>query len=356
MRPFIYESVTTLAAAVKAFPVQNGPLVQGRLPVEYLAGGTTLLDLMKLDVMRPARVVDMTGVVDRTGVIDSTGVADMAGGATLGTVEVSDAGLRLGALVKMSTAAAHPDIVKTYPVIAQSLQLAASAQLRNMATLGGNVLQRTRCTYFRDTAWTACNKRVPGSGCAAMDGMNRQHAVLGGSSDCIATYPGDFAQALLALDAEVTIVGPSGARTIPFARLHRPPGATPHVETVLTPGELITGFSVPSGAWTRRSLYLKIRDRQSYEFALASAAVALHMEGNDVRQARIALGGVATVPWRAAEAEAALAGRPLDEASAANAARIAFAAATPHAHNAFKVALGQSTLVRALLQAATLEG
>jgi xanthine dehydrogenase YagS FAD-binding subunit len=217
-------------------------------------------------------------------------------------------------------------------------------------------LQRTRCPYFRDIAWTACNKRVPGSGCAALDGLNRQHAILGGSSECIATYPGDFAQSLIALDATVNVAGLAGVRTIPFADLHRAPGATPNVETVLAPGDVITGFNVPAGAWTRRSLYLKIRDRQSYEFALASAAVAIDMDGSRVREARIALGGVATVPWRAREAEAVLAGKTLTEPVAEAAARAAFAEARPRVHNAFKVALGQSTLVRALLQAAELEG
>ena len=225
-----------------------------------------------------------------------------------------------------------------------------------MPTLGGNVLQRTRCNYFRDTSWSACNKRNPGSGCAALDGVNRQHAVLGASEACIASYPGDFAQGLMALDAEVDIAGAAGPRTVPFAELHRPPGSTPHVETTLQPGDLITGLSVPAGPWTRRSLYLKVRDRQSYAFALASAAVALDLDGGVVRQARIALGGVAATPWRAREAEAALLGKPVTEATAAEAARIAFAGAKPREHNAYKVALGQETVVRALLQAATLEG
>ena len=225
-----------------------------------------------------------------------------------------------------------------------------------MASLGGNILQRTRCNYFRDTAWAACNKRNPGSGCAALDGINRQHAVLGASANCIALYPGDFAQALIALDATLSVTGSSGTRSIPFATLHRQPGDTPHIETTLAPGDLITDITVPAGPWTRRSLYMKIRDRQSYEFALASAAVALHLDGGIVRQARIALGGVATVPWRAKEAEAALVGKAIDEQSATKAAAIAFAGAKPREHNAYKVALGKQTIVRALLQAATLEG
>ncbi len=341
MRPFLYDRATSsdLAARTVQAAVTNAPLVQGRAPAEYIAGGTTLLDLMKLDAMQPARVIDLSPLTKGNGAI-----------------RVSDQGLKLGALVKMSAAADHPDIIKSYPVLAQSLTLAASAQLRNMASLGGNVLQRTRCNYFRDTSWSACNKRNPGSGCAALDGVNRQHAIVGVSPDCIATYPGDFAQALMALDATVDIVGAAGSRTIEFTSLHKLPGSTPHVETSLASGDLITGFTVPAGPWTRRSLYLKIRDRQSYEFALASAAIALDLDQGTVRQARIALGGVATVPWRAREAEAALAGKPLDEAAATNAARIAFAGAEPREHNAYKVALGQRTVVRALLQAAALEG
>jgi xanthine dehydrogenase YagS FAD-binding subunit len=340
MRAFVYDrassDVTAIRAALAFAPL---PSVQGRAPVEYLAGGTTLIDLMKLDVVRPAKVVDLGALA---GAHDA--------------ISVSTDGVRLGAMVKMAAAADHPEIVRNYPVVAQSLQLAASAQLRNMATLGGNVLQRTRCAYFRDTAWTACNKRDPGSGCAAIDGVNRQHAILGGGPDCIATYPGDFAQSLIALDATVNIVGSSGARTMPFSDLHRLPAATPNVETVLAPGDLITGFNVPAGPWTRRSLYLKVRDRQSYEFALASAAVAIEMDGSKVREARIALGGVATVPWRSREAEDVLAGKTLTEDTAQAAARAAFANARPRGHNAFKVALGQSTLVRALLQVAGMEG
>jgi xanthine dehydrogenase YagS FAD-binding subunit len=340
MRAFAYERPSSEIAAVRAASAfAQHPPAKGRAPVEYLAGGTTLVDLMKLEVMRPAKVVDLGAIA---GAYDA--------------ISVSSDGLRLGAMVKMSAAAEHPEILKNYPVIAQSLQQAASGQLRNMATLGGNVLQRSRCSYFRDTAWAACNKRDPGSGCAAMDGLNRQHAILGDSSDCIATYPGDFAQSLIVLDATVNVAGPSGERTIPFASLHRLPGETPNVETVLAQGDLITAFQIPAGPWTRRSLYLKIRDRQSYEFALASAAVAIDMDGSKVREARIALGGVATVPWRSREAETALTGKTLTEAVAEDAARAAFANARPRVHNAFKVALGQSTLVRALLQTAELEG
>ncbi|MBV8775696.1 MAG: FAD binding domain-containing protein, partial [Alphaproteobacteria bacterium] len=226
--------------------------------------------------------------------------------------------------------------------------------LRNMATLGGNVLQRTRCPYFRDQKYSACNKRDPGSGCAALEGVNRKHAVLGVSGSCIATYPGDFAQALVALDALVEIVGPDGGRVMPFEALHREPGETPHIETNLAPGEIIVGFVLPAAAWTRRSVYLKIRDRQSYEFALASAAVALDMADDVVNAARIGLGGVATRPWRAREAEAVLSGGKIDRAVAQRAAEAAFAVARTSGDNQYKRELGKRTLVRALLQAAEL--
>ena len=252
----------------------------------------------------------------------------------------------------MAEAAEHPAVRRNYPVIAQALDLAASPQLRNMATLGGNVLQRTRCTYFRDISWDRCNKRAPGSGCAALDGVNRKHAVLGTSNQCIAAYPGDFAQALAALDAVAEIVGPAGKRVVEVAALHRDPGDTPHIETNLLPGEIIIGFLVPAAAWTRRSLFLKIRDRQSYEFALASAAVALDMIGGAVNAAHIALGGVATRPWRAREAEVVINGNKLDEALARRAADAAFVHAVTHGANQYKVELGKRTLVRALLQAA----
>jgi xanthine dehydrogenase YagS FAD-binding subunit len=255
----------------------------------------------------------------------------------------------------MSEAARHPVLLRDYPVIAQSLSLAASAQLRNMASLGGNVLQRTRCSYFRDSSWSACNKRHPGSGCAAMQGVNRKHAVLGTSANCIATYAGDFGQALIALDAAVELAGAGGARRIAFADLHVAPGDNPAVETTLKPGELITAFTIPPTPFARRSLYLKIRDRQSYEFALASAAVALDLEDGMVREARIALGGVATKPWRSRAAEAALKDKTLDETSARAAAEAGFADAVSHGGNDYKLELGRRTLVRALLETAKLE-
>ncbi len=343
MEPFTYERAASPERATTSLRSGlgndgSGRTAQGRVPAEFLAGGTTLIDLMKLDVMRPHHVVDIN---------------DMR--QTHAAIEVRPEGLKLGGLATMAQTADHPEVIRDYPVISQSLALAASAQLRNMATLGGNVLQRTRCNYFRDVSWEACNKRNPGSGCAALDGVNRLHAVLGASDACIATYPGDFAQALMALDATVALSGPNGARTIAFADLHRPPGETPNIETNLNPGEVITGFAVPAGPWTRRSLYLKIRDRQSYEFALASAAVALDVADGVVRVAKIALGGVATVPWRASESEAMLAGKAMDEQAARAAARAAFAQAKAREHNAYKIALGEETLVRALMQAAAME-
>jgi xanthine dehydrogenase YagS FAD-binding subunit len=336
MRPFTYMRVeeATKAAATVGADRMPPPMAT----TQFMAGGTTILDLMKLDVMHPATVLDINGLERQYG-----------------RIELGARGLHLGALVRMGQAAENPAILRDYPVIAQSLRLAASQQIRNMASLGGNVLQRTRCNYFRDTSYKACNKRDPGSGCAAIEGVNRKHAVLGVSDQCIAYYPGDFAQALTALGATVEIVNGNGTRRIPFDELHRLPGDTPNVETVLAAGDLITGFLVPAGPWTRRSLYLKIRDRESYEFALASAAVALDLRQGVVREARIALGGVATKPWRAHEAEALLKGKGLDEAAAKAAAEAAFASAKTHGDNDYKPELGRRTLVRALLQVAALE-
>lgn len=330
MRPFLYAHAADRAQALR--------LAAASANTHFLAGGTTLVDLMKLDVMRPATVVDINALARDHGEI----VAERDG-------------LRLGALARMSDVAEHPVVRRDYPAIAQSLDLAASPQIRNMASLGGNVLQRTRCPYFRDTHWHACNKRAPGSGCAAMDGVNRKLGVLGVSDHCIANYPGDFATVLAALGAAVDLEAAAGRRVIAFEDLHRLPGDTPQVETTLKPGELITGFSIPAGAWTRRSLYLKIRDRQSYEFALASAAVALDLDSGMVRAARIGLGGVAAKPWRSHEAEAALQGRRLDKAAAGAAADAAFAGAVTHGRNAFRVELGKRTLARALLETAAMD-
>jgi xanthine dehydrogenase YagS FAD-binding subunit len=338
MQPFLYARAENAKDAIQAHRAESeskaAPSVLARS--QYLAGGTTLIDLMRLNVMRPRMVTDING-------LEST---------PSGRIEFGSKGLWLGALVRMSQAADHAQVQKSYPVIAQSLQLAASPQIRNMASLGGNVLQRTRCTYFRDVSYNACNKRSPGSGCAAIEGFNRPHAVLGTSDHCIASYPGDFGQALIALDAQVDIAGPDGSRTISFARLHKAPGDSPQTETTLMPGELITAFVVPPLPWAKRSLFLKIRDRESYEFALASAAVALDLADGAVRNVRIALGGVSALPWRAHEAEAMLKGKRLDETTLNAAAAKAFEKARPKSHNAFKVELGKRTMVRALQQAA----
>ena len=337
MRPFVYQRAADVPSAVQALAAAasgNDPLTEA--VIQPLAGGTTLIDLMKLDVMRPGALVDIN---------------PLAGGWS--KIELQDGNLRLGAMARMSAVADHADIQRDYPVIAESLKLAASPQLRNMATLGGNVLQRTRCTYFRDVSYGNCNKRNPGSGCAALDGFNRTHAVLGTSQHCIATYPGDFAQALIALDATIQITGRSGSRNLPFAQLHKPPGDSPQIETSLMPGELISGFVIP-GRWPR-SLYVKARDRQSYEFALASAAVALDLQDGVVRDARVALGGVATMPWRAREAEAVLKGERFDDALARRAGEAAFASAEPREHNAFKIELGKRVVARALQRAAAME-
>lgn len=339
MRPFKYQRARDAGDAVgSAASLVRTDLAAAEAPTQFLAGGTTLIDLMKLDVMRPGKLIDIKPIARRHS-----------------EIEFKDGTLRLGALVAMSDAAGHPLLKREFPVITQSLEYAASPQLRHMATLGGNVLQRTRCHYFRDVTWRSCNKREPGSGCAAMDGVNRRHAVLGVSEHCIASYPGDFAQALIALDAVVEILGASGAMTVPFAQLHREPGDAPHLETRLAPGALITAFIVPARPWARRSLFLKIRDRESFDFALASAAVAMQIEDGSVAAARIALGGVATVPWRAQDAEAVLIGKPMDRNQAYEAARVAFAPANPRAGNRYKVELGKRTLARALLAAAALE-
>jgi xanthine dehydrogenase YagS FAD-binding subunit len=337
MRPFAYQRATDAPTALQALVAAaagNAPLTEAA--VQPLAGGTTLIDLMKLDVMRPSGVVDINSLSPGWSAINLEG-----------------GNLRLGALARMSDVAANGEIQHSYPVVADALKLAASPQLRNMATLGGNVLQRTRCSYFRDVSYNDCNKRNPGSGCAAMEGFNRTHAVLGTSEKCIATYPGDLAQSLIALDASVEITGRSGIRSVPFAELHKPPGDSPQIETILATGELISGFTIP-GRWPR-SVYLKARDRQSYEFALASAAIALDLQDGVVRDARVALGGVAAIPWRAREAEALITGQKLDDTLIQRVAEAAFAGATAKKHNAFKIALGKRVVARALHRAAMME-
>ncbi|SFQ40485.1 FAD binding domain-containing protein [Hymenobacter arizonensis] len=297
----------------------------------FIAGGTTLLDLMKLNVENHDQLVDINLL------------------AFKGIEQTSD-GLRIGALERMSDVGENPLVMQQYPVISQSLLQAASPQLRNMASIGGNLLQRTRCGYFRDTAFP-CNKRQPGSGCPAQDGENRGLAILGGSNACIATHPGDLAIALVALDAVLLLENAKGKqRRVPLVDFHLMPGNTPQKETVLEPGELIVSITVPTAAHTRKSMYLKVRERTSYAYALASAAVGLDVQGGQIRSARVALGGVGTKPWRSREAEKVLTGAPATEATFRAAAAAALREAQPREHNRFKVELAQNTLVRALTE------
>ena len=295
---------------------------------KFIAGGTDLLQLTKDNVETPTQLVDLEGL----------GLTHIHPGPN---------GLRLEPLARMSDVAAHPDVVARWPVLSQALLASASPQIRNMGTMGGNLLQRTRCGYFRDTGF-ACNKRAPGSGCPAINGENRMHAILGGSDHCIATYPGDMAVALNVLDAQVEVTGRSGKRMVPIADFHKTPGNTPDVDTVLAPGDLITGIEIPASAAARRSHYLKVRDRASFEFALVSAAVALDVDAGVIRTARVAAGGVGTKPWRLPEVEAALQGKRLDHALLRTASAKAGADAKPTDLNRFKVVLLQRTVLRAL--------
>ncbi|CAG9267947.1 FAD binding domain-containing protein [Paraburkholderia caribensis] len=298
--------------------------------VRFLAGGTTLLDLMKLDVEKPARVVDISRLpLDRVETTDEGGV-------------------RIGAMVRNADLAMNPLIHEPYAVLSQALLAGASAQLRNMATTGGNLLQRTRCVYFRDTAMP-CNKRVPGSGCSAITGFNRTMAILGTSDACIATNPSDMNVALAALGATVQIQGTKGARSVPIDDFHLLPGDTPERETVLEPGDLVTHVTLPPIPGSR-SLYLKLRDRASYEFALASAAVVVNVADGRITRAHVALGGVGTKPWHAREAEAELAGAVPDAASFARAADAALANAKAQSQNGFKIELSRRCLIHALTQ------
>ena len=321
MYPFTLIRPESPAAAIKS-SVTKG--------TKFIAGGTNLVDLMKLDIETPMALVDINGL------------------DALKKIEVlPDGRIRVGALVKNSTLAWHPEIVQRFPLLSQALLSGASPQLRNMATTGGNMLQRTRCYYFYDPAFP-CNKRVPGSGCPAIDGYNRNHAVLGTSEHCIASHPSDMCVALAAIDPRVTLHGPKGERSIAFTELHRLPGATPHVENTLLPGELITAIELPALPFAAKSHYLKVRDRASYEFALASAAVALDIQGGTIRAARVALGGVGTKPWRSIAAERTLIGSGANKATYTIAAEAALNGAVPHKHNAFKIELAKRTLVRAL--------
>jgi len=302
---------------------------------KFIAGGTNLVDLMKLNVEQPKALVDINLL-------------------PLDKVErLPKGGLRIGAMVRNSDLAWNADVQKDYPALSQALLSGASPQLRNMATTGGNLLQRTRCVYFRDPdAGTpggyGCNKRTPGSGCSAMDGFHRTHAILGTSEHCIATHPSDMCVAMAALEATILVEGPKGKRTIPFAEFYKLPGDTPHIENALQPGELITYVDLPKPIAGAKSVYLKLRDRASYEFALASAAVVAKVEGGRIRYLRVAMGGVGTKPWRSHEAEAALMGKSVDASHFRTAAEAALKDAKPRTENAFKVELAKRCLVRTL--------
>ncbi|QQM38143.1 FAD binding domain-containing protein [Streptomyces liliifuscus] len=319
MYPFSFTKAANTREALNA----------GRHGGRYIAGGTTLVDLMRETVERPESLVDISDLPLRDIQVTERG------------------GLRIGALVTMTEAAAHPKVRSLYPVISQALELSASAQLRNMATIGGNIMQRTRCTYFRDVT-ADCNKREPGSGCAALKGFNRTHAILGTSDACVATHPSDAAVAFAALEARVHLLGPDGERQIPFADFLLRPGNTPNREQTLRRGELITGVEVPALPRPLKSGYLKVRDRQSYEFALTSAAVALHVRGGVIREARVAAGGVGTVPWKLPTVERHLIGERPSESLWTAAAATAAEGARPLQHNRFKVELLKRTVERQL--------
>ncbi|MEP6995884.1 MAG: xanthine dehydrogenase family protein subunit M [Acidobacteriota bacterium] len=323
------DSASAVATAAKAKTAQQGA------DVRFIAGGTTLLDLMKLNVETPARLID----INRLG--------------PLGKVEATpEGGLAIGATVRNSDLAQHPTVLRDYAVLSQALLSGASAQLRNMATTAGNLLQRTRCMYFRDTAMP-CNKREPGTGCPAITGSNRMLAVLGTSEQCIATNPSDMCVAMAALEAMIHVQGPNGQRAIPFGDFHLLPGSTPNRETVLEPGDLITHVTLPPPVAGSKQIYLKLRDRASYEFALASAAVVITVGGGKVTRARIALGGVGTKPWRSPEAEAALVGQPANAASFRSAGEAAMRGARPQSENGFKVELAKRCVAHALQTAMT---
>jgi xanthine dehydrogenase YagS FAD-binding subunit len=324
MRAFDFHRATTVAEALGARG-ENGATA-------FVAGGTTLIDLVKLDVMRPERVVD----INRLSLAQ---IEELPGGR-----------LKIGALVRNSDLAWHAAVQARYPVLSAAILSGATGQLRNMATTGGNLMQRTRCSYFRDNI-SACNKREPGSGCAALEGINRGHAILGTSEACIATHPSDMCVALAVLDAEIAVQGPSGERTIPFREFHLLPGETPDLEHALRPGELITAVTLPAAPAGNRQNYVKLRDRESFEFALASAAVLVRLDGRKITEARVAFGGIATKPWRSEAAEQALRGADASDATFRRAAEAALREAQPRKHNAFKVTLAQQALQRALADA-----
>jgi xanthine dehydrogenase YagS FAD-binding subunit len=322
------DAAAAITTAAQAKTAQQGA------DVRFLAGGTTLIDLMKLDVETPARLVDINRLpFDK--------IEEIPGG-----------GLKIGANVRNSDLAHHPAVQRDYAVLSQAILSGASAQIRNMATTAGNLLQRTRCMYFRDTAMP-CNKREPGTGCPAITGSNRMLAILGTSEHCIATNPSDMCVALAALEATIHVQGPKGSRAVPIGDFHLLPGSTPNRETVLEPGDLITHVTLPPPVAGSKQVYLKLRDRASYEFALASAAVVVSASGGNVTRVRIALGGVGTKPWRSHEAETALAGHPANDANFRKAAEAALRGAKPQSENKFKIELAKRCLTHALKMALT---
>jgi xanthine dehydrogenase YagS FAD-binding subunit len=331
MRPFSYKRANSTQEAIGAY----GKAAESTRPseVRYIGGGTNLIDLMKMGVERPIALVDVSRL-------------------SLRTIEENDGGVLIGALATNSACANHPLIRTKYPVLSQAILSGATQQLRNKATMGGNLLQRTRCYYFYDPALGQCNKRNPGSGCSAKDGVNRMHAILGASEHCIATHPSDMCVALSALGATVLVEGPLGPRQIPFAALHRLPLDTPQLDTNLKPGELVTAIQLPTLPYGRRSVYIKVRDRNSYAFALVSVAAVLNLdEAGIIRKAHLALGGVAHKPWRAEKAEEYLAGKKPEAAIIRAAAEAELQAAKPYPGNAFKVELAKRTIVRAVTTA-----
>ena len=325
MNPFHYTRASDVSDAIRQIAADPA--------AKFIAGGTNLIDLMKYDVEHPARLIDISHLPLRS------------------VEETSGGGLRIGALVPNSDLAYHPLIEQRYPLIASAILSGASQQLRNMASTGGNLVQRTRCFYFYD-AVTPCNKRQPGSGCSAISGINRINAILGTSEACIATHPSDLCVALAALEAIVHVVGPAGTRTIAFSDFHRLPGDTPQRDTNLEPNEIITAIELPPKGFGANYSYLKIRDRLSYAFALVSVAAALELDGDTIKEARLALGGVAHKPWRVTAAEAALRGQRADASAFAQAADLVLQGAKGYGHNDFKIGLARRVIVRTLSQAA----
>jgi xanthine dehydrogenase YagS FAD-binding subunit len=324
MKEFTFERFARPTDAANAVAARPGAM--------FLAGGTTLVDLMKIDVLTPDTVIDVRHL-------------------SLSSIDVSDEAITIGATVTNSHLAWHPVVRDRFPVLSEAILSGATTQIRNMATVAGNLLQRTRCPYFRDVH-ASCNRREPGSGCDALDGFNRGHAVLGVSEHCIATHPSDMCVAMAVFDADVHTVRPDGAtRSIPFRNFHLAPGDTPHIEVALEHGELITHVVIPNLPAAQRSHYLKVRDRASYEFGLTSAAVVLDLDGETIRAARLALGGIATKPWRATEAEESLTGRKANDETFREAAEIALAGAVGREHNHFKIELAKRAIVRAFANA-----